>query len=76
VRDLPGLAGDVVGSTSDGGRVVLTLAESVETFEAGATAVLSTELLPWEKPEHLTGPDGATLLRLLHADLPAAVPSA
>jgi hypothetical protein len=76
VRDLPGLVGDLVGSTSDGGRVVLTLAESVETLEAGAAAILSTELLPWEKPEHLTGPDGSTLLRLLHADLPAAVPSA
>ena len=76
MRDLPGLVGDLVGSTSDGGRVVLTLAESVETLEAGAVAGLSTELLPWEKPEHLTGPDDAMLLRLLHADLPAAVPSA
>ena len=75
VRDLPGLVGDLVGSTSDGGRVVLTLAESVETLEAGAVAVLSTQLLPWETPEHLTGPDGSALLRLLHADVPAAVPS-
>jgi hypothetical protein len=76
VRDLPGLVGELVGSTSDGGRAVLTLAESVEALEAGAAAVLTTELLPWEKPEHLTGPDGAALLRLLHADLPAAAPTA
>ena len=76
VRDVPGLVGDLTGSTSDGGRLVLTLAESVETLEAGAISALSTELLPWEKPEHLTGPDGAMLLRLLHADVPAAVPSA
>jgi hypothetical protein len=76
VRDVPGLVGDVVGSTSDGGRTVLGLAESVEALEAGAAAVLSTELLPWERPEQLTGPDAATVVRLLHADLPATVPSA
>ena len=76
VRNLPGLVGVLVGSTSDGGRIALTLAESMESLEAGAAAILSTELLPWEKPEHLTGPDGAMLLRLLHADVPAAVPSA
>jgi hypothetical protein len=76
VRDLPGMVGVLIGSTSDGGRVVLTLAGSVEALEAGAAAILSTELLPWEKPEHLTGPDNLALLRLLHADVPAAVPSA
>jgi hypothetical protein len=76
VRDLPGLVGTLLASTSDGDRVVLTLAESVETLEAGAAAILSTELLPWEEPEHLTGPDGSVPLRLLHADVPAAVPSA
>ena len=70
------MVGGLVGSTSDGGRVALTLAESVETLEAGAVAIMSTELLPWEKPEHLTGPDGLTILRLLHADLPATTPSA
>ena len=76
VQNLPGLVGVLVGSTSDGGRVALTLAESIETLEAGAAAILSTELLPWEKPEHLTGPDGLATLRLLHADVPAAAPSA
>jgi hypothetical protein len=76
VQDLPGLVGGLVGSTSDGGRIALTLAESVETLEAGAVAIMSTELLPWEKPEHLTGPDGLTILRLLHADVPVAAPSA
>ena len=76
VQDLPGLVGVLVGSTSDGGRVTLTLAESIETLEAGAAAILSTDLLPWEKPEHLTGPDGLAALRLLHADVPAAAPSA
>jgi hypothetical protein len=75
VRDVPGIVGDIVGSTSDGGRMVLGLAESVEALEAGAAAVLSTHLLPWEKPEHLIGPDGSSLLRLLHAELPAAAPT-
>ena len=75
VQDLPGLVGVLVGSTSDGGgRIALTLAESVETLEAGAAAILSTELLPWEKPEHLTGPDEMTIVRLLHADVPVAAP--
>ena len=76
VRDLPGLVGVLVGSTSDGGRIALTLAESVETLEAGAAAILSSRLLPWEKPEHMTGPDGVAVLRLLHADVPAPAPSA
>jgi hypothetical protein len=76
VQDVPGLVGGLVGSTSDGGRIVLTLAESIEALEAGAIAIMSTELLPWEKPEHLTGPDDLTILRLLHADVSAAAPSA
>ena len=75
VQDVPGLVAGLLGSTSDGGRIALTLAESIETLEAGAAAIMSTELLPWEKPEHLTGPDDLTILRLLHADVPAAAPA-
>jgi hypothetical protein len=76
VRTVPGLVGVLSGSTSDGGRIGLTLAESVETLEAGAVAIMTSELLPWEQPEHLTGPDDLTILRLLHADVPVAAPSA
>lgn len=76
VQNVPGLVGAVTGSTSDGGRIALTLAESVEALEAGAAAILSSRLLPWEKPEHMTGPDSLAVLRLLHADAPAAAPSA
>jgi hypothetical protein len=73
VKDVPGLVGVLVGSTSDGaGRLVLTLAESVESLEAGAAAILSSALLPWEDPAHHTGPDGLAILRLLHADVSAA----
>jgi hypothetical protein len=72
VKDVPGLVGVLVGSTSDGaGRLALTLAESVESLEAGAAAIMSSALLPWEQPEHLSGPDSLAILRLLHADLPA-----
>jgi hypothetical protein len=71
VKDLPGLVGVVSGSAAGGDRVVVTLADSVEALEAGAAAILSTELLPWEDPAHLTGPDALAVLRLRHADVPA-----
>jgi hypothetical protein len=32
---------------------------------------MSTGLLPWEDPADMVGPDSLTVLRLLHADLPA-----
>jgi hypothetical protein len=76
VRDLPGLVAVLGLATSDGGRAALTLTESVEALDSGAARILSTDLLPWEKPEHLTGPDGMAVLRLLHADVPAAAPTA
>jgi hypothetical protein len=71
VKDVPGLVGVLVGAAPGGGRMVLTLADSAEALEAGAAAILSTELLPWEDPAHLTGPDALAILRLLHADVPA-----
>jgi hypothetical protein len=71
VKDLPGLVGVVTCGTPDGDRLVLTLADSVEALEAGAAAILSSELLPWEDPAHLTGPDALAVLRLRHADVPA-----
>lgn len=75
VRDLPGLVALLGLTTADGGRAMLTLTESIEALESGVARIMSTELLPWEKPEHLTGPDGMAVLRLLHADVPAAAPS-
>lgn len=71
VKNLPGLVGVVTGTAPAGGRVAVTMADSVESLEAGAAAILSTELLPWENPAHLTGPDELAVLRLLHADVPA-----
>lgn len=71
VQDIPGLVGTIAGSASGGGRVAITLADSVESLEACAVAILSSELLPWEDPAHLTGPDALAILRLVHADVPA-----
>ncbi|HEV7657102.1 MAG TPA: hypothetical protein VGP36_20550 [Mycobacteriales bacterium] len=70
VKDVPGLVGVLVGA-APGARVAVTLADSVEALEAGAAAILSTELLPWEDPAHLTGPEQLAILRLVHADVPA-----
>lgn len=70
VKDIPGLVAGLAGSTPDGDRIALTLADSVEALESAAAAIMSTELLPWEDPAHMTGPDGLAILRLLHADLP------
>ncbi|HST65002.1 MAG TPA: hypothetical protein VLM05_07415 [Mycobacteriales bacterium] len=70
VKDLPGLVGLLTGSTPEGDRIALILADSVEALEANAAAIMSTELLPWEDPAHLTGPDELAILRLLHADVP------
>lgn len=74
VRDVPGWTEVLGGTGADGGRFTLTLAESVEALEAGAAAIMSTELLPGEDPAHLTGPDAFAILRVLHADVPVGTP--
>jgi hypothetical protein len=71
VKDVPGLVGSLVGSAPGGGRLAITLADSAESLEAGAAAITSSALLPWEDPAHLTGPDALAVLRLVHADVPA-----
>ncbi len=73
IRDVPGLLGGLVLQAPDGGRVVVGLSESVEACEETARRVMSTQLLPWEDPALLTGPDQVDVQRLLVADLPAAV---
>jgi hypothetical protein len=69
VKDIPGGVETVVGATG-GGRVTAVLAESVEALQDATAAIMTTELLPWENPAHLPGPDASQVLRLLHADLP------
>ncbi len=70
VRELPGIVEVLGAQAADGARIAATAAESAEALEAAAAAIMSTELLPGEDPAQLTGPDGLTVLRLLHADLP------
>jgi hypothetical protein len=57
VRGISGLVGVYVLRARDLGRVVITVATSVETLEAGQRALLSTELMPGEDPALLPGPD-------------------
>ncbi len=72
VRDLPGLVASLTGAGPDGARVVVTATDSIEQLHAGAAAILSTTLLPWEDPADLTGPDDVAVLWLVHAHLPTA----
>lgn len=71
VRHLSGWVQHLGGSGTDNGKVSISLADSVETLEAAGAAIMSTELLPGEDPDQLTGPDSFAILRLLHADVPA-----
>jgi len=70
VRDLPGLVDHVGGTAADGACFSAGSAESVEAFESAERAIFSTELLPWEEPANLTGPDSFVIMRLMHADVP------
>ena len=70
VRDLPGLVEVVGGTAADGSTFSAGTAESVEAFEEMGKAIYRTELLPWEDPADLTGPDSFEITRLVHADLP------
>lgn len=73
VRDVPGVAGGLALQAADGGRVVIALGETVETFDEVVRRIMTTQLLPWEDPGLLTGPDDVDVQRLLVADLPAEV---
>jgi hypothetical protein len=73
VRDVPGNVEALTLTADDGGRVVLVLAETVESLEDGMQRILSTTLLPGEDPAQLTGPDLVDVQRLVHVELPEAV---
>jgi hypothetical protein len=55
---------------TDNAYIVVVLAESMDAFDAALQAITSTELLPGEDPELLSGPDRVSFYRLVHADLP------
>jgi hypothetical protein len=55
---------------ADNAYLVVVLAESMDVFDVASQAIMSTELLPGEDPELLSGPDRISFYRLVHADLP------
>ena len=55
---------------ADNAYVVVILAETMDAFDLASQAIMSTELLPGEDPELLSGPDRISFYRLVHADLP------
>jgi hypothetical protein len=70
VRTVPGAVGALTGVADDGSAVTLALAESRESLGQAVRAILSTELLPGERPELLTGPDRIEIQRIVHVELP------
>jgi hypothetical protein len=75
VRDVAGVVGFYALRADDGSSVVVGLSTSAGTPDAVQRAIFSTTLLPWENPEHLTGPSRAESDRVLFAQLPAEVRS-
>lgn len=71
VKAIPGWTDTFVCRNTDGTTVTITLGESVEALQNCTTAIMNTELLEWENPAHLTGPDDVKLLQLMHVELPS-----
>ena len=76
MRGSGGLVAAYVLRGRDLGGVVITLATSVQTLDAIARAVMSTELMPGEDPALLPGPDRIEIHHVTGYHLPAAVPAA
>jgi hypothetical protein len=70
VREVAGLAATFTAVADDGGCLTLSLAESREALGAAVRRIMSTELLPWERPEFLTGPDRMEIQQVVHVVLP------
>jgi hypothetical protein len=72
IRGLSGLVGIYVLRGGDLSSVIVTLATSVETLDAGQRAVMATELTPGEDPALLPGPDRVEIHRVTARHLSAA----
>jgi hypothetical protein len=70
VRDVPGGTASFVAVAAGGAAVTLSLAESPEALQEAVRRIMSTELLPGERPELLTGPDRSTTEPVAHAIVP------
>jgi hypothetical protein len=70
---MSGLVGTYVLRGPDLGSVVIILATSVQSLDAIARAVMSTELLPGEDPALLPGPDRIEIHHVTSYHLPAVL---
>jgi hypothetical protein len=70
---MSGLVGTYALRGPDLGSVVIILATSVQSLDAIARAVMSTELLPGEDPALLPGPDRIEIHHVTGYHLPAVL---
>jgi hypothetical protein len=68
--DIDGIVSVTRMRAADNAYIVVVLAESMDAFDTASQAIMSSELLPGENPELLSGPDSVSFYRLVHADLP------
>jgi hypothetical protein len=70
-RDIPGSVRTLVLVTDENAHLVVSLTTSVTTIEVAQQRIMATELLPWEEPALLTGPDRIDLQRVVASRRPA-----
>src|SRR4051794_30580017 len=76
VRDLPGAVRTLVLVGDDNAHLVVSLTTDVTALELARQRIMATELLPWEEPALLTGPDRINLHRVAAVRRPSpAVPA-
>jgi hypothetical protein len=64
LRDIPGSVRTLVLVADDNAHLVVSLTAAVTTLELAQQRIMTTELLPWEEPALLTGPDRIDLHRV------------
>jgi hypothetical protein len=75
-RDIAGSVRTLVLVSDEHAHLVVSLATSVTAFEEAQQRIMATDLLPWEEPALLTGPDRIDLHRVAASRRPApAVPA-
>ena len=76
VRDVPGSVRTLVLVADDNAHLVVSLTTDVTTLELARQRITTTELLPWEEPALLTGPDRIDLHRVAASRRPTPALSA
>jgi hypothetical protein len=75
VREIDGVVAVLALRSEDDRIVVVGMGTGRETNDAVQRTIMTTPLLPEEDPAMLPGPDRVDMVRVISADLPAAVPS-